>query len=540
MGRNGSDVAHSTLEQILAGTFSTDDDKIAVEAALKALASHPNKANDALLLRVLTAPADLRPASREGPWPARDLQAKAFELVKPTASGDLRTKLAAALVESRARIDEKDPIDEFLLSPTPLNCTAQLLFFEKGNVNRDIKAALEQLFVSYSSMAMARCLKVSDEVQAGAGGASMFGGHVGMGGLDMSNVRGGQPPNGVFVQPGAQPGFATPGRPGEPAKTDKSDKPDNMEKVDPKSQLAGQLWSESFRALLEPELADLRSFDKQPQTVVLAATIPLDSTRAALAKLLYKRWTDGPKALETAGLTDRTITDPGFLVLVKSCCLREESAATPRATNIISSRPARNGYAASTYGGGQLGGTLQKKQQAKQDWMDVSAKLVSGWCKRFNDAASAKDSDNEQPDRATDNAGAKLPEGFQLSKEATLVASHRVSLPGTGPTDLSQARPDTLEVYYVRAEETGKLKRILGYYNRQAHASLTDARILDGKIWLDSHPPGSQKDRRRSVDVLVTRPTSGGFGAADNNSNNEDMDLTVEILIVEIKDPPKT
>ena len=80
LGDNGSEPARKTLEQILAGTLATDDDKAAVEAALKALVAHPSAANDALLFRVLTAPEALRPADRQGPWPAKDLQAKAFEI----------------------------------------------------------------------------------------------------------------------------------------------------------------------------------------------------------------------------------------------------------------------------------------------------------------------------------------------------------------------------------------------------------------------------------------------------------------------------
>ena len=53
LGDNGSEPARKTLEQILAGTLTTDDDKAAVEAALKTLVAHPCAENDALLFRVL-------------------------------------------------------------------------------------------------------------------------------------------------------------------------------------------------------------------------------------------------------------------------------------------------------------------------------------------------------------------------------------------------------------------------------------------------------------------------------------------------------
>ena len=100
LGDNGSEPARRALEQILAGTLTTDDDKTAVEAALKALVAHPSATSDALLLRALAAPEALRPADREGPWPAKDLQAKAFELIKTSLSGALRTEAGRGAARS--------------------------------------------------------------------------------------------------------------------------------------------------------------------------------------------------------------------------------------------------------------------------------------------------------------------------------------------------------------------------------------------------------------------------------------------------------
>ena len=105
LGCNGSGLARSTLEQVLAGTFATDDDKTAVEATLKTLLAHPSEEGDALLFRVVTAAKDLRSAEHEGPWPAKDLQTKAFELVKQSASIGLRTKLAGVVLSKHMRLD---------------------------------------------------------------------------------------------------------------------------------------------------------------------------------------------------------------------------------------------------------------------------------------------------------------------------------------------------------------------------------------------------------------------------------------------------
>ena len=525
LGCNGTDLARGTLEEVLAGTFSTDDDKAAVEATLKTLIAHSNEASDALLLRVLTAPADLRPASRQGAWPAKDLQAKAFELAKLSASSGLRTKLAGVLVADRAKIDPTDPVAEFLLASDPLNCAAQLLFYEKGNVNREIKTTLEQQMIGYSSTALARCLRVSDESQPSTGGYNMPMSRPGGGRFGMSA---GRPGGDRFSMPASRPGVGSPVGPGEAVK---------IERVDMGPQLAGQLWSDGFLALLEPQLTGVRSLEKQPQAVVLAATIPLDSTRAILAKILRKRWNDGPKALETAGLTDRAITDPGFLAVVKMSGTRHESATTPRASDLTAPRTGRSPRPGPAYGGARLGDAAQKKLQAEQDWMDVSANLVLGWCKRFNAAASAKESGDEAGQTIGDAADLKQRSGFALADGARVVASRRVLLPGAAPADFAQVRSDTLEVYYVRAEETARPKKALRYYCQQAKSSLADARTIDRRVWFDSIRPGSQKDRRRSIDVLITRP-EGGVAKADGA--DEEADLTIEVLIVEIKDPTKS
>ena len=97
LGDNGTAVARKTLEEIIAGTFATDDDKAAVEAALKTLVANPCAENDALLIRVLMDPSVIRPVDRQGPWSANDLRLKTFELIKAGASSDLRASWPKSL-----------------------------------------------------------------------------------------------------------------------------------------------------------------------------------------------------------------------------------------------------------------------------------------------------------------------------------------------------------------------------------------------------------------------------------------------------------
>ena len=117
LGENGTELARSTLEKILTGEQSTDDDKAAVAAALRALVLHPGPENNAVLLKVLLSPEDVRPTDRQGSVSAKDLWTKAFEYVKPAASVELRIKLAEVLAPRMVRLTASDPVREFLMAP---------------------------------------------------------------------------------------------------------------------------------------------------------------------------------------------------------------------------------------------------------------------------------------------------------------------------------------------------------------------------------------------------------------------------------------
>lgn len=524
LGNNGSEVAQNTIKQVLSGTFKTDDDKAAVEAALKALLAHPGQENDALMRRVLTEPDVLRPSDRQRPWPAKELQAKALELTKQSASSGLRLELAKALVEHRVKLDPKDPMHEFLLASNPLNCSAQLTFYEKGRPTPKLKTRLEDQFLEYSSFAMARYLDIPDKFKQSTSGVGVPGMHAGrpgrlIGGFDIPGDRltgpgrVPSPPAGLSTKPGGKVGV------GE----------DEPNEENPAPRVAAGLWSQGFLALLEPKLTTraLDSLDKKPKLVMLAGTIPQDSTRALLNTLLRKRWSEGPKALETAGLTGNVVTDPGLLTLIKMLERRDPKTSTrgtPRAT-----RP--------------TGGTLnkrieeaQKKQQTAEEWMDLSSKMVAVWCNRFHAVTQARQEAAE--DSETDSsAPLKLPKGFELSRNARVTASFHLVWPDEAPPEIAKLNPGWLEVYYVRVEEVNKLRKATAYYSRQADLRSSDARTIDKSTWFDNVRIGSQKDRRRSLDVLITPPEN--YVPADNPRNEDETDLIIEILSVEIKYPTK-
>lgn len=496
LGENGSDTARKTLEQVLSGKLTTDDDKAAVEATLKTLVAHPTMENDLLLFKVLMTPEAMRPANRQGPWPAKELRTKAFELIKPAASPELRAKLAEALAERISKLPPGDPIRDFLLTPDLSNGVAQAVLYQQASVVKEVRIKLEQQLTGYSSLALSQLLAIP-------------------GGVDTSS--------GAGFTPAALPmGPAT----GAGPATAKDDPTLLL-------QLAGLLWSEKFREPIEEQLGESKSIDRQANLITLAATIPQDSMRVALARLLRKRWNDGPKSLETAGLFDRVVADPALLVLTKLGPRKDSKAKGGKQPT--QPQPTRQPPAGAAGGKmAEVAKANQKKEQSEQDWMAASNKLVVASLKRFRAAAAAREKADAESKNPT-GIVAKLPDDMQLGKGATAVAAYHLRWPEDLSDKISGDKPSPIQIYYVRAEEQNKPKKAVSYYAQQVQMRVSDARSIEGKaVWLDGMRADAQTDRRRSMDVWITRAEEK---AGENVADDEMTDLVVEILVVEINDP---
>jgi hypothetical protein len=478
LGENHSEPARKTLEQIVSGTLVTEDDRAAVEAALKALAAHPVQQNTAVLLQAIIAPEKLRPADRQGPWPAKDLRARAFELFKPIATGATRIALAEGLGDRVVRAAQGDPIRDFLMASDPLNCNAQIVLYQKAAANREVKAKLEQQLAEYGAQALGRLLDVVNE--ASPGGAAAAGG---------------------------------------------AGRSDHLA-----IELAKALWSEKFRSSVESQFGESRPLDKQSSLAVLACTIPQDSTRAALLKLLRKHAIEGPKSLETAGLPDRVLSDPGLLVLVKMLPRRDTKPVNRTSAGAARGKPGRQ----PATGAGKTNEAAQKKEAAEKDWMSFSSKLVAAWCKHLFAAATAKEKAAIEASSPAPNTTIKLPADFALGEGARVIAAYHVLWPDEAPPELAEQKLGLLDVYYFRIEETNRPKRAIGFYGRQAQARVSDARTIDRATWLDGARTDTQTDRRRSVDVLISRADAA---APDNAKDDKEADLMIELLIITIKNP---
>ncbi len=280
----GSPVARKCLEDLVAGDMPTSDGKQAAEAALEALAKNPSSESDEVLFRVLTARGDPRPAVA-GASAADELQKKAYAVVLPAASAELRLKLASFALEPTTPQEQQETLLKVLQSQAPANVPAQLLLYEKEATTQPIKASLLGYFQGYSSEALARVMGMSPD--------------------DLGDKSGSRPNWGSPSLPNVVGTF-----PGGPSKA--GDDPDLPYR------LVRQFWGPKFSRLVTGELADLSSLETGAPMVLLAGTIPTDATRAALYKALRKHREEGPKALETAGLIDRVFCDPGLLAVIKS------------------------------------------------------------------------------------------------------------------------------------------------------------------------------------------------------------------------------
>jgi hypothetical protein len=256
-----------------------------------------------------------------------------------------------------------------------------------------------------------------------------------------------------------------------------------------------------------------------------------------LSKLLLERAKkESPKPLETAGMFDKIVTDPGLVVLVKALPRKDYKASAKNPGG--GQRPSRGPGVAP--GGGT---PTDKKQQLEQEWWDVSKRLVETWCLRFQKASAAKEDAATGAEDASARAAPKLPEDLALGPEAETNADFHVLWPDKAPPQYSALKLGSLEVYYVRAKESGKLKKLKAAYIRKAQARATDVHSNDrGGVWIDGAQHETANGHRRSIDVLISRSDSNTTiahppGVGTPKEEDVEADYIIEILSIEIKDP---
>jgi hypothetical protein len=504
----GGPVARKCLADLVGGEVPTVDGKQAAEMALEALAKNPSPEGDAVLYRLLTARGEQPPAATGAPA-ADTLQKKAYTVVLPAASAELRLKLAAFALEPITPQEQQETLLKFLQSQDPANVPAQILLYQSETTDKTAKAALEGYFQRYSSDALARVMGMSPD--------------------DLGDKSGSRPspsspslPNigGSFPAGRAKPG----------------DDPDLSYR------LVRTFWGKEFGRIVAGRLAELSSLESGAPMVVLAGTIPHDAMRVALYKALHRHREEGPKALETAGLIDRVFCDPGLLGVLKSMPRRaplashvggpaRTPAANPRTRPGTPSRP---------------GGPAAKasKQLYEEDWMMTCGSLARAICHRFEAAARARIAAQRKAGQRVDFHDATAKRPVELHPGNRVVAEYHLDWPeGLSNKEKLDGLPlDAMTIHYVRMEERGKPQALEGYYRRKFFAGQT-CPLSDGR-WLESFHTVQHSDRKISYDLLITLPkekAAAGWAPAAKPANEKTADqegeLVIEILYLDLKDP---
>jgi hypothetical protein len=532
LAANGTEVARATLRAIVQGKWPTPDDRAAAGAALRVLAASEEPQDESLLLAALTAPAGLRPSLASdpagwGPGPAPDagrgatamgpeeLQNSAAAGVRSAGSASLRLRLAQYLVQPDMPPSVRARLVGCLEDARIENLAAQIVLYASEEIDPKVRGGLERRFAAASSEALGRLLGLpASQTAAAAAGPQGAAAPVRPGWVS-------------FETPAANLAAAAAAPPLDPVDAVRF------------------LWSDALAEILDRRLSLAESLGQAQGTLALCTSVPSPAARSALYHMLSKHWYEGPGEANAAGAWLVPICDPALLLVLKGLPRKGLSPRPPEhhaAKHGAKPVPAVKAKAAAD------AGIKHKRELAEQGWIERSELLVRTWCARLHRAALAGRSGGPPAGEKGDSP--HLPERpgggprfagvaqmgtvpffpLPLHPRARPLLVYHCDWPGRLAEKMPAGPRDPLDVYYVRIEERSRPGRILSYYRRQWESCAE--RPAQGGTWLDYCGGGTQADRKRSIDVLVTRAAPGAPALAD-----EELDLVVEILWIEAKDP---
>ncbi len=459
LAANGTPAAWRIIRQVAVGQLETLDNRAAVIAAVKALLAWPSKENDGALFGVVTA-AETKPAGQPPASDAQGLRKTCLALIGASASESLRLRLADHLAAPSAPQALYEEIWRSLQEPRWENLLAQISLYLSNRPEESSRALLEKRLLAGSSDTLARLLGVNP-AQAASG-------------------------------PGAAGGDPNP--------------------------VARRLWSPEFAAVVQRRLPAIDRFDDGAPLALLAGTIPSPGLRTALGHALEMHWSDGPKALELAGLGGRVLPEPGFLVVMKKVWRAEIAAksASKSASRSAASRSAR-----------------QQDSQLSSRWAALGERVTVAMCQRFREAGrTAANSGRSAPGGGSDAPDDDQDKLLQPHPNADVLASYRVEWPAGLDEQATGPAISPLCVRYLRTAQMAKPLTLLGYYRRQMPGARQ--RTVSGGVWLDGFSAASgDRARDRSVDVFITVPSKSAAAPA-----NQPQRLIVDVLLVECEDGP--
>jgi hypothetical protein len=457
---NGMPPARKTLASLVVGTFKTANAQAASTAAVEAILLHPSPENEELLFRCVTLQREPSTNDRAA-GNAERLRQTATAKIVAMASEGLRTRLANYMIGPDAPQSAYDQLWTCLKEPRAENLPAQIILYGNNATDQAARKTLEAEFMGLGSAAVRSFL-----------------------GVRARKARDTSVLEGIVAK--------------EPYR------------------VASRLWNADFVATVEQRLRAIESLETGGNVSLLAATLPIPTVRATLARSLEKHWDEGPRRLESLGLSDGVAAEPGFLAIVKTLPRKDA--------------PVSAGNASAGSGGGSAVAIARREakmraDQTAQQWMEFSKRVVQALCERLNDGARAE---QKGP---VDNEERSFP--LKLPPRSDITAVRRV----TWPDDFGDKMPaaPTLRVSYVRIEQKAQPTKVLAYFRRLL-PTRKEHPIVDG-LWLDTFTRDKEHGGVRSLDVLLTKAKTG---SAVRKLPDQEQLVVVEILSVECDDMGET
>jgi hypothetical protein len=460
---NGTPLAWQTIDQLASGNLRTSGNQAAAAAALKMLFSRPGQENEESLLRIIRLaarpqPADFAPADRKGQ------HAILLDLLKSSASVSLRVRLANYMIAPETPQTWYDQLWSCLQESRPENLAAQSVLYQSDRPDPTAKRLLEQRLIAASSAALGRLL-------------------------------------GTIPPPERRPAAAP------------------TAAADPYA-VAELIWTPGFASVIERRLAAIDSLEQGANLLLLTSAIPTDRVRAAVLRTFRMHWEEDPKPLEAIRAVERTIADPGFLLLAK--ILPRKDAAVfgggigGSDRGGASHAPAGKGPTTrTTTKVAALREAKQQREHIAQQWSKFAENMLRAMCQQFRAVATAP---------AAGGDAKELP--LKPYVPADIVAAYRADWPeglSEKPAGLGIA---PLRVRYVRIEQQVRPLKVLAYYRRQL-PDCEEHRVEQG-VWLDALTPTNAGGAARSIDVLITKANKNIPALAD-----QEQRLIIEILTIE-------
>ncbi len=460
LARNKTPAASRALAQLILGKLATEDNATVAKAALESLASCPTEVHEEMLLR-LAVEAEQLVAANGSTVRADSLSRQAFELLDEKATAAGRLRMAGYLLESNPSPSVRAKLESVLREVKSENLEAQVALYVRANGSNPAGEIFTEQFGECSSRVL--------ELLLGIGG------------------------------------------------------PASPEQSELSARAAGLLWSDSFALAVEGRMNRLDSWADDPSLLCLALSLPSEVMRRALASRIERQWWQGPSVDVPQLVADKTVIEPGVLVLLRAALTQHpESARLPSLTAIRNPRGRR--------GRSQRPATQPSQHDIQAEWADLARTLALLWCERCRTAAHDRDAAERAQGRRIDwtNVVKALP--VKPHSEDGLTAAHVATWTEDTPARKDGTAFDPLRVSYARFEERTRPTRLLAYYRRllpdHQERAIPEGLCFEGLL------KNTETGLLASADVRITRAAPDVRQLPD-----DDQELVTEILIVEIRDP---